>query len=244
MIELEEITAAFSTDEARTLLADYTRQYLTKHYPEHVDDKEFAAATMLTIMKEISNRTVPEGMDSTEYILTITKGGLDDLIQENATSPTPECIPPRPLPTGSPYLNPEEVDWLLKYDSDVKAAAERYAKDLRNKRPETCNHLRDDEIVEIGLNTLYQLNRRDPEVIAQHNFTPSFLEQFSEGSTEEILIRWFRNTAETLSNSYSASTGTSTHKPSVFLKVLKWWVIICVIVGIIDLIGQLIERIL
>lgn len=67
-------------------------------------------------------------------------------------------------------------------------------------------------IIETLLNTLYKLNRRDPEIISQLSAPPgpSFFKEYEEGTPEEIVIRYFDSySGRTESASVRASTAPS-----------------------------------
>ncbi len=227
MIELEKVLAVLDTDEGKLLVAEYTERFLKLELPEYVNDDAVAAGIVASVAKGLSESTVPEGADVHQYIL----GKLEENIAElkssetapESSEPIPtitENIPPRPLPNGSRYLNPEEVNWLLKYDPKVKSAAEKGAKGFRRQYPDKCSYMSDDMIIENILNMLYKLNRRDPEIISQLSAPPgpSFFKEYEEGTPEEIVIRYFNSYSgrekdyEKPKTTYSGSkTTTSKH---------------------------------
>lgn len=221
MIEISEVLAALGTEEGKVLLATYINLFLKSNYPEQVNDETAMESAMTAIVEGLSQCTVPEDLDTRTFIL----GKLAIMIQElekQGESAAVEEIPPRPLPNGSRYLNPEEVNWLLKYDPKVKSAAEKGAKGFRRQYPDKCSYMSDDMIIESILNMLYKLNRRDPEIISQLSAPPgpSFFKQYEEGTPEEIVIRYFESYSGREENykkpntTYSGSKTTTSMYPS------------------------------
>ncbi len=226
MVEIEKVLEAFGTDEGTTLIADYSKLVLKAEHPDNVDDENYVKMVFLTLVEKFSETmTVPEGVDSERYLLDELKNlikATESLYAKKETEA--EDIPPRPQPNGSRYLNPAEVEWLIKYDPDVKESAECYAKWFRKTYPDKCSYMKDDMIVETTLETLYKLNRRDPEIVSQLSGAgPSFFKPYEEGTPEEIVTNYFdsssgrkkgasksKSKADTSSSRSSAATYSST----------------------------------
>lgn len=191
MVEFEKIVSACASDEATTLIVKYL-----KLISPDLSENQIRAGT-LKLMESLSEQlTVPEGVDCNKYVLA----ALKELVEHESTDTAktqPASIPPRPLPDGSGYLNLDELKWLAKYDPEVKEAAVYYVKKFRSEKPESCNNLSDDMLIEIQLTQLWKINRRDPATMSklESSFgfypTPSFLKRYDEGTPSEIAIRYF-----------------------------------------------------
>lgn len=168
---------------------------------------------MLGVVDGISKSTVPEGVETRQYILNKLKTNIEELQTAEAETPAEESIPPRPLPAGSRYLNPEEVNWLLKYDPKVKASAERYVKWFRREHPDECSLMNDAMIIETSLKMLYKLNRRDPEIVQKLvGVGPSFFKQYEEGTPEQIVIRYLDSSSGTEASCEKSTYSTSGYR--------------------------------
>ncbi len=191
MVELEKVIETFNTEEGSTLVAEYLKRVFPKDGTDKPSDDWIKMATFKLMECVSENATVPEGADCHTFLLEFLKGLID------ATEPVGEAktefadVPPRPLPTGSPYLNPEEVNWLLKYDAKVKASADYYVKWFRREHGDKCSLMNDEMIIETALDMLYKLNRRDSSIVSRLSGAgPSFFKQYEEGTPEEIVIRY------------------------------------------------------
>lgn len=190
MTDEMKVMEVLGSEEGTTLVAEFTKLYLKKYQPDLADNEDAAKLVALEIMKQYTNKSYPDGCDYNSCILTGLRESIEELKQADVEPPIPESIPPRPR-SYSRYLDPEEVQWLVKYDPEVKAAAERFVKGFREIHPSSCNNMSDKMLIDSELELLYKLNRRYPPLVEEHNFTPSFLKQFDEGTPEEILIRFF-----------------------------------------------------
>lgn len=200
MIELEKVWDVLNTDEGKVLLAEYIELFLNSNYPvDYVKENEDDLLTVVTagVVQGLSESNVPDGVDIRDHILGKLKENIAELKADNEEffDPNPtvtESIPPRPLPNGSRYLNPEEVKWLVKYDPMVGAAANRAVRNMRKESADGFKNMSDDAIIEIALKNLYKLNRRDPELVAKlSGVGPSFFKPYEEGTPEEIVVRYF-----------------------------------------------------
>lgn len=193
MIEINEVLAALDTEEGKVLLATYINLFLKTNYPEQVNDKTAMESAMTAIVEGLSQCTVPDDFDTRTFILGKLATNIQELEKQAESSAAVEEIPPRPFPNGSRYLNPEEINWLVKYDPKVKESARRVIKWYRKEHSDSCNLLKDEAIIESLLDMLYKLNRRDPSIISQLSAPPgpSFFKQYEEGTPEEIVIRYF-----------------------------------------------------
>lgn len=193
MIEKNEVLAALDTEEGKVLIATYINLFLKVNYPEQVNDETAMESAVTAIVEGLSQCTVPEHLDTRTFVLGKLAFSIQELEKKAESTAVIEDIPPRPLPNGSRYLNPEEVNWLIKYDPEVKESAKRFVKWYREKHGDSCSIMKDEAVIEVALDMLYKLNRRDPSIISQLSAPPgpSFFKQYEEGTPEEILIRYF-----------------------------------------------------
>lgn len=228
MIDKSEIISVLDTEEGKVLLAAYINLYLQKNHPGSEMNSEITEVALTGIIEGLSQCTVPDDFDNRTFVLGKLATNIQEMEKDNETSePVEETIPPRPLPTGSHYLNPAEVNWLLQYDPKVKASAKRLVKWYRAENGENCSYLDDETIVGVILDTLYKLNRRDPEIVSKLTGAgPSFFKQYEEGTSEEIVIRYFDSyagseddysapkTSYSSNSSYSSNTSYSSYGSS------------------------------
>lgn len=189
MTDEMKVMEVLNSEEAIELMAELAKLALKKSQPELADNEDAVLLAEIEVFKHYSSKTYPDGVDCRQAILTELRECIKDLKQQAAKPSEPERIPPRPY-SYSHYLDPEEVQWLVKYDPEVKAAAKRAAINYRSANPLTCNNMSDEMVVDTLLNNLYKLNRQNPEVL-ERGLTPSFLKRYSEGTPEEIVIRFF-----------------------------------------------------
>ncbi len=211
MVELEKVIETFHTEEGSDLVAEYLKRVFPKVGTDKPSDDWTMMATFKLMECVSENATVPEGADCHTILLEFLKGLIDATKPVGEAKTEAEEIPPRPFPTGSPYLNPEEVNWLLKYDKKVKASADYFVKWFRREHSDSCSPLMKDEmIIETVLDTLYKLNRRDPSIVSQLSGPgPSFFKQYEEGTPEEIVIRFLDSSSgRKESASGTVSTGS------------------------------------
>ncbi len=200
-----EVLQALNSDEASALIAEYVKLFLEQKYPDHVDDAEYVKMATAAVIGDITGATPPAGVDAHTFVLNSLRTSINDL-RTPSSAITKEEIPPRPVSNGSRYLDPAEVEWLLKYDSKVKYAAEGYVLYMISEHFDSCDRLSDEQIIDNGLKMLYKLNRRAPEIVARiPGAGPSFFKQYEEGTPEEILIRYFDSQCD-----YKTS-GSSSH---------------------------------
>lgn len=218
MIEMEKVLEVLNTDEGAALISEYAELFLKAEHPDYVNDEAFVKGITLGIIDGLTKNTVPDGADTEQFILGKLKESIEELKEapaadDVASCPVVEDIPPRPLPNGSRYLNPEEVNWLIKYDPKVKSSAERYVKWYRREHGSTCTYMNDDAIIETSLGMLYKLNRRDPSIVEQLSGAgPSFFKPYEEGTPEEIVTYYFDSSSGSKSDYEQPKTTYSGYK--------------------------------
>ena len=212
MVELEKVIETFHTEEGSDLVAEYLKLVSPKVGADKPSDEWIQMATLKLMECVSENATVPEGADCHTVLLGFLKGLIDATEPVGEVKTEAEEIPPRPFPTGSPYLNPEEVNWLLKYDKKVKASADYFVKWFRREHSDSCTLMKDEMILQTVLDTLYKLNRRDPSIVSQLSGAgPSFFKQYEEGTPEEIVIRYLDSSSGRKEASEKPKTGSSSY---------------------------------
>ncbi len=107
MIETEKFMEALNTDEATTLMAEYTKLYLQTNDPEHLDDENHQKAIVILLIQQLSEATIPYGMDCNTFVIKWLKASIDNLkasidgSNELDTYPEPQLYIPREYPKRS-----------------------------------------------------------------------------------------------------------------------------------------------
>ena len=86
MIETNEILAALGTDEATTLMAELTKLFLQKEYPNELHNENAQKLVLAIIIKELSEATIPDGMDCNTFVCKYLRRSIAELKE---SSPTP-----------------------------------------------------------------------------------------------------------------------------------------------------------